>query len=159
MDDPSNSSRNRRPFHAPLWLWYAPELAHCRSHFEFTEATARQKQRAPLRNLLGPLLAYLAAIALLIFAPQYFVPAGLGRFGPLIAIMALSLLFSLWASMQGRDRARRGIRAYLLARGIPLCQNCGYDLSATPASDQPRCPECGEPCPDRGISSIEEASP
>jgi hypothetical protein len=157
MERRADSTRNRRPFHCPLWLWYAPELAHCRSHFEFTEATARQK-RGPLGPLIGPLFVYLAAIALLVFAPQYFVPASLGRYGPLIAIMALSLLFSLWASVQGRDRARRGIRAYLLARGIPLCQNCGYDLSATPASEQPRCPECGEPFPDRGVSSTGEAS-
>ena len=152
--DPSR----KRPLGSPLWLWYAPELAHCRSHFEFTEATARQKQRAPIGPILGPLILYLGVVALLIVAPQYLVPTMLGRYGPLIAIMVITLLFSLWASIQGRDRARRGIRAYLLARGIPLCQNCGYDLSATPASEQPRCPECGEPVPDRGKSSTGEAS-
>ena len=42
-----------------------------------------------------------------------------------------------------RNRCRRYLREQLVARGVPICLKCGYDLRGQVA---PRCPECGTPC-------------
>ena len=160
MEKPPSNFRPPRPRRTPLaslWLWYAPELALCRTQFEFTEATARQKQSPHMRALMGPLILYLAVVAALVFAPRYFLPSGLGRYGPVFAIVVVSLLLSLWVSHLGRDRSRHRIRQYLYARGVPLCLECGYDLSGEDASATPRCPECGEPLSERENPTSSEA--
>ena len=41
-----------------------------------------------------------------------------------------------------RHRLRRYLREQLVARGIPVCVKCGYDLRG---QSVPRCPECGTP--------------
>ncbi len=40
-----------------------------------------------------------------------------------------------------RDRMQRIVRKRLRELGVPVCEQCGYDLRATEAD---RCPECGE---------------
>ena len=45
---------------------------------------------------------------------------------------------------------RRHIRLGLLARGVPVCLHCGYDLRA---QTMPRCPECGTPSKEVGGQS------
>ncbi len=37
---------------------------------------------------------------------------------------------------------RDHIRSAIIARGIPICRRCGYDLTGL---TEPRCPECGTP--------------
>ncbi|MGE5607712.1 MAG: hypothetical protein ACM359_00515 [Bacillota bacterium] len=41
-----------------------------------------------------------------------------------------------------RRRIQRTLRQQLLARGVPICLGCGYDLRG---QLEPRCPECGTP--------------
>ena len=41
-----------------------------------------------------------------------------------------------------RHKLRRYLREQLMARGIPVCLKCGYDLRG---QSVPRCPECGTP--------------
>jgi hypothetical protein len=41
-----------------------------------------------------------------------------------------------------RGRCRRFLRQELVARGVPVCLKCGYDLRGLSG---PRCPECGRP--------------
>lgn len=40
-------------------------------------------------------------------------------------------------------QCRRYLRERLIARGVPICLKCGYDLRG---QVEPRCPECGTPC-------------
>jgi len=41
-----------------------------------------------------------------------------------------------------RKRIQRSLRSQLVARGTPICVECGYDLRG---QLDPRCPECGTP--------------
>ena len=41
-----------------------------------------------------------------------------------------------------RKRIQRSLRSQLVARGTPICVECGYDLRG---QLDPRCPECGRP--------------
>jgi uncharacterized paraquat-inducible protein A len=41
-----------------------------------------------------------------------------------------------------RHHLQRHLRQQLVARGIPVCLKCGYDLRG---QSVPRCPECGTP--------------
>jgi hypothetical protein len=40
-----------------------------------------------------------------------------------------------------RKRIQRSLRSQLVARGTPICVECGYDLRG---QLEPRCPECGK---------------
>jgi len=41
-----------------------------------------------------------------------------------------------------RGSIQKQIRVEMIARGIPVCMGCGYDLRG---QVEPRCPECGRP--------------
>src|SRR5690606_15922663 len=146
---PTSAFRDREPLGARFARLLYPELKLCRSPLEVSEAIARQKRSAgAFRIAVGPTLLYVVVIAIILFAPRYVVPQSLGPMGPLIAIMAISLLFSLWMTIHGRDQARRRIRSYLLSRGVPTCLECGYDLRGVNDAGADRCPECGESVPE-----------
>ncbi len=40
-----------------------------------------------------------------------------------------------------RNSMRKYLREQLIARGVPICLHCGYDLRG---QTEPRCPECGK---------------
>jgi len=65
-------------------------------------------------------------------------------------IPALFLFPIMWV----RDRRwmRVYLRQYLNDHGIPICQNCGYDLRG---QGTPRCPECGTPSNGKDIGDSE----
>ncbi|MCY2952624.1 MAG: hypothetical protein NTU53_11725 [Planctomycetota bacterium] len=52
---------------------------------------------------------------------------------PLVIAFVLVHLF--------RKRIQRSLRSQLVARGTPICVECGYDLRG---QLEPRCPECGK---------------
>jgi len=51
-----------------------------------------------------------------------------------------------------RKSMRVYLRQYLNDHGIPICQNCGYDLRG---QGTPRCPECGTPSNGKDIGDSE----
>ena len=44
---------------------------------------------------------------------------------------------------------RKHLREQLIARGVPICLRCGYDVKGLA---KPRCPECGEAFDERLLS-------
>lgn len=61
------------------------------------------------------------------------------------ALVAVATVGSLALVLRWLHRRGTGLelRRKLLARGIPVCEKCGYLLRGLPASSE-RCPECGE---------------
>ncbi|MHC4416316.1 MAG: hypothetical protein ACYS0G_13635 [Planctomycetota bacterium] len=56
-----------------------------------------------------------------------------------MAFLATGIVAGGWQFTLRRPTRRR-IREELLARGIPVCLDCGYSLRG---QTEPRCPECG----------------
>lgn len=55
----------------------------------------------------------------------------------------LTLLVWVWvANIAFRRPIQRDLREQLVARGVPICLACGYDLRGNTSG---RCPECGSP--------------
>ena len=55
----------------------------------------------------------------------------------MVPLLISTFIISIWNS---RKSAVKGLRAELLALGIPVCLACGYDLRGTVSQ---RCSECG----------------
>jgi len=79
--------------------------------------------------MLGILICYLLSIPIPAFPLKVFV---------WMALVLLILLIPLW---QCRHSLQRSMREYLNANGIPLCVDCGYNLTGNVSGV---CPECGE---------------
>lgn len=128
----------------PFLRWYYPELALCRTQFERMEASTRGRASAPAFSirLLAPILIFtaFAVIVPVIYmtARPYWLP--MWTMSPVIT--AAMFLFLFVMMMLVREHARRGIRVFLLERGIALCLECGYDLRGLDA-ETACCPECG----------------
>ncbi len=121
-----------------------PELQHFASADEASQIlSAWQKQLMTMPRFWLTLLGYtvvvgLAATLMLIVLRVYFRLSS-GVFGGLVGGVtggtgAIALNW-LW-----RHRCRRFLRSELIARGVPICLPCGYDLRG---QNDPRCPECG----------------
>jgi predicted RNA-binding Zn-ribbon protein involved in translation (DUF1610 family) len=123
-----------------------PELAHCRTDFEVTEAAARAKTTRPSLQEVIPVVIFIATILTIVLLYANARPYWLPQWALLLAVLFLAACFALYMSSVSLETGRRRVRAYLLSRGIPLCQSCGYDLSASPAGVTPTspCPECGQ---------------
>lgn len=128
-----------------------------RSQYQRVRFETEAEQRAALLTVAervkrrksarwGTLFVIVLALAAMILAR----PAGaaLGLYGLMPrwlyevlsngSVAILTVFGLLWFS---RRRFSRGIRGYLIEREMPICLNCGYDLTGTRES---RCPECGE---------------
>lgn len=124
-----------------------PELRHCRSDFEVTEAASRAKLTRPTLREIAPVIIYVSFVLLVVFGFTASRPYWLPEWMILVIIMAVTLAFIMLMSSWTSESYRRRVRAYLLTRGIPLCQSCGYDLrgaAESPTTETP-CPECGKP--------------
>lgn len=122
-----------------------PELAHCRSDFEVTEAAARAKGMRPTWQEVGPVLIFVAAILSIVLLYANARPYWLPQWTMLLVILFLATSFAVFMSSWTVEASRRRVRAFLLTRGVPLCQHCGYDLAASPegVTAETPCPECG----------------
>lgn len=123
-----------------------PELKHCRSDFELTEAAARAKVSRPtLRDIL-PVIVFVSIFVSAVVGFRTIRPAWLPEWMLLVFVMGTALTFALFMSSWTQERSRLNVRRYLISRGIALCHACGYDLSASPGGVTPSspCPECGK---------------
>jgi hypothetical protein len=77
-------------------------------------------------------LAYLFGVHDQLVAPHPVV----GKIAWLLVFM-LALATGMWVL---RPLVRRSLREQLVAKGVPICVACGYDLRG---QIEPRCPECG----------------
>lgn len=129
--------------------WLAPELRFARTPFERSEAI----HRSGIFGLLAIPLAAAFALAFVLLE-IIFAPGG----PPQTPVVWVSIVYkflrsAVWlipigmtiAALYGVQRRRPEVRAFLHARGVPLCLHCGYDLSATSPEEHLRCPECGQP--------------
>ncbi|MDX2115953.1 MAG: hypothetical protein SFZ24_10110 [Planctomycetota bacterium] len=129
-----------------------PELELARSDFERTEAAARAKNgRLPKARELVPVgLLVVLILAIILFferARPFWLPGWMA----LPVVMLVTAVFIYLITGLTRETYRRGVREYLLGRGIALCLSCGYDLRGlTPGGRAAsRCPECGAEFPDK----------
>jgi len=121
-----------------------PELQHFASTDEASQLLkAWQKQLMKMPRFWVSLLVYTVVVGLitpltLIALRGYFsLPSGVfgGLVGGVTGGTGAIALNWLW-----RHRCRRFLRSELIARGVPICLPCGYDLRG---QNDPRCPECG----------------
>lgn len=124
-----------------------PELRHARGDLEFGEAVARAKGMHPRLGDLLPVVAFLPTFIATAVLARHFRPAWMPEWGIVALLLAIACAFAMFMATIGRSAARRRIRAYLLKRGIPLCQVCGYDLRGLTVIEGAAlpCPECGHP--------------
>ena len=107
------------------------------------------------------LLIYSAALAL----PSYALSEWLGtaaqrgqvslagaRFAVLLPVIGQMFLIPLMCARY-RKWMRAYLRRYLNDHGIPICQNCGYDLRGLVSRV---CPECASPARDRRVCDLAE---
>lgn len=123
----------------------ASELRLARSDFERNECMYRA---GLVMFLLTILFLVIGTIELMIDLPIA-VAALTMTHGPSLAnsifrLLAVAGVASIMLILFARS-LRKHTRAFLHARGVPICLNCGYDLRAATPAESPRCPECGEP--------------
>lgn len=117
-----------------------PELEHFEDVFDQQQALRRAAATPAIRrrrHLLGVI-----CWAGFVWINFQFLTAGGGLPAALMISLVLCalVLFVEQRALLYRDLLRRRLREELIARGLPLCLPCGYDLRGTPGR---RCPECG----------------
>lgn len=129
------------------------ELAHFKSIFDRQEALQAAHADPRVKRIAG---AGQTAICLLV-AVSCFVLVRQGASLYVVAAFAAALggglIFAhlhLWI----RPRIHENLRRQLLARGVPICLACGYDLRGQTV---PRCPECGAACEPSLVKQNQEA--
>lgn len=85
-------------------------------------------------------IGLLVALIFVLLRQWFRIPMSL--LGPIVGSVtsAPGTLATIWF---WRRRCRRYLREQLIARGIPICLKCGYDLRG---QVEPKCSECGTPC-------------
>jgi hypothetical protein len=118
-----------------------PELEHFETVFDRSAAMQTAMAQPQVRRMSSMLLF---ACWLLIFWINWEALAGYGSIAIAFALTALLGVLSIVAHHQLVMRSatvRRNLREQLIARGVPICLHCGYDLRG---QIEPRCPECGK---------------
>lgn len=113
---------------------------------EARERVMAQANRRVLRGWRLWLVA-LAILAAFLALPQMFrLTNDLAPFVRSIARwtfpIAALLVFFFGVYFLWHASFRDHIRSAIIARGIPICRRCGYNLTGL---NEPRCPECGTP--------------
>ena len=99
-----------------------------------------KRPRFWLYMILGTVI--LPAVATIIFVRfGRAVPMPLWLNGAMIGGIVSGSLVASWEFVF-RRAIEEQIRLEMVARGIPVCLGCGYDLRG---QVEPRCPECGRP--------------
>ena len=109
---------------------------------EVTNELRRSREEGRLAVLVVSL------VAPILFIPIYlFIRGQASRYLPLTlakligwGVGLVMMLIPIWLNI--RRGAPTLLRKKLLARGVPVCMNCGYVLRGCPG---PNCPECGRP--------------
>lgn len=121
-----------------------PELRRFASREEAGKVVkAWQKQQLRTPRFWFGLVAYTCgaagvALAILLSIGQWLpIPPSMygGLVGGFVGGSGAGAMAWFW-----RRRFTRYLRQQLVARGIPICLKCGYDLRG---QTEPRCPECG----------------
>lgn len=122
----------------------------CRVFPELVMFPTDEQRKVAMRNassILGPgssrlwlwlLLFLMAAVGLIAVAPQ------VTSFHPIAGRLWPSLIMPMTATWMWfcRSVVQRRLREQLVAKDVPICIKCGYDLRG---QNVPRCPECGAP--------------
>lgn len=123
-----------------------PELQHFDTREEAKQVvSAWQKQQMKMPKFWLTLLAYTVGVGVLVVAllisirRWVYIPGSMygGLVGGITGGSGLVVITWFW-----RFRCRKFIRQQLVARGIPICIKCGYDVRG---QIEPRCSECGTP--------------
>ncbi|HBS29421.1 MAG TPA: hypothetical protein DEB06_08220 [Phycisphaerales bacterium] len=139
----------------PLRDWLYPELGHCRGDSERSEAVGAMRsnrERLTIAALMAPFLVSVgvATWLLLRYRPVWMGTNWLIGFGAAVGGSAALLIPVV---LRGQRRVR--LRQFLLARGVPLCLHCGYDLRGlAPDDPEPRCPECAHGILSAGVAML-----
>jgi hypothetical protein len=136
-----------------LWRWQVRVLGIEREAALLTDAADVKAARAAMRERMAADGSWVLAVGLAVLIVGIF--AGVRevvwsqlpfkKWVPGLAFfvfwkMPAYVLAALAAGYFPRRHYQRGIRAYLARRGVPICVNCGYDLTGAAES---RCSECG----------------
>ena len=131
-----------------------PELERFENDLERTQVL-KQGSRKAMRNWKG-LCAFAAAIVLCVVVVtvlkiQIARATGLPRWlgSALISGFVGGLIGRCGFQWYLRNPIRKYLRDELVARGVPICLRCGYDLRGQTES---RCPECGGAFDERLLS-------
>ncbi|UCE59492.1 MAG: hypothetical protein JSU63_18865 [Phycisphaerales bacterium] len=133
-----------RPWHTS---WF-PELLRIESDSDRKDVLKKASKRVTYGA--GYYLAFVAVVLCGVLVARV-VQSACSRWGALPGYLAGTasalacgaaggLLF-----LSAREKISRNIRLELVARGMPVCIECGYDLTG---NESGVCPECGEPVAD-----------
>ena len=123
-----------------------PELELCRSANERAAAWKSAQRRMNAHRWIVFVILLIGGLMFPFVLPMLGVPVE--RRGLLRGINLLVVtLLGGGVSLMFRSKMRRWLREFLATIGIPVCVDCGYNLTGLP---EPRCPECGQPFEPKG---------
>ncbi len=129
------------PFYPEIALFDTNEerkVAMRRAHPMKLRGSGRSGWVNPGRVWVSSLIVFLTMTALLFGVDDQLVALHpvVARIGKVLVFM-LGIATAMWVL---RPLVRRSLREQLVAKGVPICVACGYDLRG---QIEPRCPECG----------------
>lgn len=138
--------------HKPRANSSIPELERFETVFDSQEALrkARQDPQVRFRTKAAMTLNWVAVCVASLAVVQ--------RTGSSLAMAGIALLLGTTLLITEnrfllRPRIQRCLREQLVARGVPICLACGYDLRGQTI---PRCSECGTECSPSLLTGISE---